>query len=586
MIKKCQSVIRQMIPIELLITVNFKESVLPNRFSYTVLILSVSILFIGTQTSFADGPPEPVTDLIAIPADGEVHLIWTAPYNNEVPMQNYKVIMWKTGTDVYTTYPNLSTTTRSLVTGLTNDVSYNFKVIAKNSRGDSPDSNTVSAKPTSSQIMFAPDRIDDLKATRADQKILLSWTTPFNGGTSITGYKIFYWELGSGDIKTKTLNDKANTTQITGLTNEVSYRVKVVAINSMGHGPDSNTVSATPSKSTTAKIPNEVRGVDAFGSDGKVLVAWVRPSENGSPIHNYKVLVSQPDSSAFTTYPTGSSDTQYTITGLQNGVKYGFKVVAINSIGESRPSGTASATPVKAVSIAITNFRAAAGDGKATLTWSLSDDKIEQISGYRIREYTGGSNSFVVHDVLGKATKTTITGLTNGVSYGFSVVAVTNDGLGPSSGTVSVIPKVSQISSGAPGSITNLKATAEENQVRLSWSAPADNGNKITGYNIQQYKKGENFFVTIPKSGTTPSVLITGLTNGVTYDFKAIAINSIGEGPVSNTVSATPGPAESTISIPPWVKNNAKWWSEGLISDLEYVRAIEHLINQGIIKIK
>ena len=507
-------------------------------------------------------------------------------YDKEVPIQNYKVIMWKTGTDVYTTYPNLSTTTRSLVTGLTNDVSYNFKVIAKNSRGDSPDSNIVSARPTSSQIMFATDRIDDLKATRADQKILLSWTTPFNGGTSITGYKIFFWEVGSSDIKTKTLNEKANTAQITGLTNEVSYRVKVVAINSMGHGPDSNTVSATPSKSTTATKPNEVRGVNAFGSDGKVLVTWIRPSENGSPIHNYKILVSQPGSSAFMTYPTGSSDTQYTITGLENGIKYGFKVIAINSIGESRPSGTASATPVKAMSIAVTNLRVTSGDGKATLSWSLSDDKIEQISGYRIREYTGGSNSFVVHDVLGKATKTTITGLTNGVSYGFSVVAVTNDGLGPSSGTVSVIPKVSQISSGAPGSITNLKATAEENQVRLSWSAPADNGNKITGYNIQQYKRGENFFVTIPKSGTTPSVLITGLTNGVTYDFKAIAINSIGEGPVSNTVSSTPGPAKSTVNIPSWIKNNAKWWSEGLISDLEYVRAIEHLINQGIIKIK
>lgn len=38
-------------------------------------------------------------------------------------------------------------------------------------------------------------------------------------------------------------------------------------------------------------------------------------------------------------------------------------------------------------------------------------------------------------------------------------------------------------------------------------------------------------------------------------------------------------------SIPEWVKNNAKWWSEGSISEGEYVKSLEYLISTGIIDI-
>jgi len=37
--------------------------------------------------------------------------------------------------------------------------------------------------------------------------------------------------------------------------------------------------------------------------------------------------------------------------------------------------------------------------------------------------------------------------------------------------------------------------------------------------------------------------------------------------------------------IPEWVKNNAKWWSEGAIGESDYVSSLQYLITQGIIKI-
>jgi len=37
--------------------------------------------------------------------------------------------------------------------------------------------------------------------------------------------------------------------------------------------------------------------------------------------------------------------------------------------------------------------------------------------------------------------------------------------------------------------------------------------------------------------------------------------------------------------IPPWIKNNAKWWSEGTISDADYISGLQYLMSHGIIQI-
>jgi hypothetical protein len=35
--------------------------------------------------------------------------------------------------------------------------------------------------------------------------------------------------------------------------------------------------------------------------------------------------------------------------------------------------------------------------------------------------------------------------------------------------------------------------------------------------------------------------------------------------------------------VPQWVKNNACWWSEGSITDLDFASGIEYLVREGII---
>lgn len=41
----------------------------------------------------------------------------------------------------------------------------------------------------------------------------------------------------------------------------------------------------------------------------------------------------------------------------------------------------------------------------------------------------------------------------------------------------------------------------------------------------------------------------------------------------------------SESQIPLWIKNNAKWWSEGSIEDSDFVQGIQYLIQKGVMKI-
>jgi len=38
-------------------------------------------------------------------------------------------------------------------------------------------------------------------------------------------------------------------------------------------------------------------------------------------------------------------------------------------------------------------------------------------------------------------------------------------------------------------------------------------------------------------------------------------------------------------NVPEWVKNNAMWWSQGQISDTDFVKGIQYLLEQQIIKV-
>ena len=51
---------------------------------------------------------------------------------------------------------------------------------------------------------------------------------------------------------------------------------------------------------------------------------------------------------------------------------------------------------------------------------------------------------------------------------------------------------------------------------------------------------------------------------------------------VDNTSGIQADPAQE---IPQWIRTNANWWSEGLITDSDFIKGIQYLAQQGIIQV-
>jgi minor extracellular protease Epr len=113
-----------------------------------------------------------------------------------------------------------------------------------------------------------------------------------------------------------------------------------------------------------------------------------------------------------------------------------------------------------------------------------------------------------------------------------------------------------------PSAPQNLKATAGNAQVTLSWSAPSsDGGSAITNYNIYRgtVSGAETPLTTI---GNVLTYTDTGLTNGQIYYYQVTAVNSIGESNRSNEANATPSASiVKTLSVT--VKTDKATYSRG-----------------------
>lgn len=96
-------------------------------------------------------------------------------------------------------------------------------------------------------------------------------------------------------------------------------------------------------------------------------------------------------------------------------------------------------------------------------------------------------------------------------------------------GTVSVV---------APGTPTNVTATAGNAQVALSWTAPSG----ATSYNIKRANSSRSAYNVIATNVLTPSYTDTGLTNGNTYYYEVQAANPAGVSAYSKSASAKPMP--------------------------------------------
>ena len=294
-----------------------------------------------------------------------------------------------------------------------------------------------------------------------------------------------------------------------------------------------------------ATVPSAPTNVSATAGTGSATVSWTAPDDGDSPITSYTVTPYIGTTAQTPKTVTGSPPaTTTTVAGLTAGTAYTFRVTATNAVG----TGTASAasapvTPTGASPPgAPTGVSATPGDTTVVVAWQAPPDGGSPITGYTVTPWIG-TTAQAPRTLTGSppATTTTVTGLTNGTAYTFTVTATNGLGTGPASSASE--PVVPAAPDAAPGAPTGVAAAAGDASALVTWTAPDDGGDPITGYTVTPWV-GTTAQTSTTVTGSPPatSTTITGLTNGTAYTFTVRATNGIGTGP-SSAASAAVTPA-------------------------------------------
>jgi Fibronectin type III domain len=184
-------------------------------------------------------PPPAPTDLSAIAASStEVALSWTAATG----ATSYRV---ERSADGSTGWAQIATTTSPSYrdSGIVENSTRHYRVIATNSGGESGPSNVASATTPGS----APSNPSTLIATAGRRKVSLTWNgSTDSGGSGLAGYEIWRSTTGSAGSFSRIATTSGTSYTNTGLTRGRTYSYYVLAYDNAGNKSDpSNTASAT-----------------------------------------------------------------------------------------------------------------------------------------------------------------------------------------------------------------------------------------------------------------------------------------------------------------------------------------------------
>ena len=229
--------------------------------------------------------------------------------------------------------------------------------------------------------------------------------------------------------------------------------------------------------------------------------------------------------------------------GQGTGVSSAPSAPVVPSTVPGAPTATSATSNANAQSVV--TFTAPASNGGAA------------ISSYTVsaNDTTNPGNPIVTQ--TGATSPITVTGLTNGDTYSFTVTATNVSGTGPASNAVTATPAT------VPGAPTNVTAAAgppvASGAAAVSWSAPASNGGAgLTKYTVTSSTGSKTCTTTAtPPAVPATTCTVTGLTNGTNYTFTVTATNAVGTsaasvaGPVGGVVpSAIPStPTAPTVTV-------------------------------------
>jgi hypothetical protein len=224
----------------------------------------------------------------------------------------------------------VNTANNTSISGLTNGIKHDFKVIAKYGNDTIIESDVKTGIPRGSPI---------LSVNESDGAAILTIGEP-DGADKPISYKI---NTNPPAVPENTISDISNPIRLKGLINGITYTFSVVANYNDGTKSSPATISATPKLRPTARIR-------ATAGNASASIIITPPTGNSSTsILNY-VVTSNPASTPPTRTISASGTKTFTIGGLRNGTSYKFRVVVNYTDGTSSASTESSpVTPVSSV---------------------------------------------------------------------------------------------------------------------------------------------------------------------------------------------------------------------------------------------
>ena len=458
------------------------------------------------------GVPGGVTASPGYPASATVS--WTTPGTGGSPITSYTITPF-IGTTAQTPTTVGGSAVSATVTGLINDSTYTFQVAATNAIGTGPSSAPSSPVTPHASAPACPCTLFG-SATPAtvdsgdNSSVVLG--VAFNSDTAgyVTGVRFYKSAANTGTHIGSLWSASGQLLASATFTGETGSGWQQVTFPE----PVAVTVGTTYVATYLAPAGRYSFTGAAFGAQVDTVPLHALASSavpNGNGLYSY---------SAANVFPTNSF----------NATNYWVDPVFSPTSAPGAP----------------TSVTATGSNAAALVSWTAPANGGSPVTTYTVTPFIGTAPQ-AASVVVGTppATNTTVSGLTNGTTYTFTVSASNAVGTGPPSAASNAVTPAQP-----PGTPTNVSATGGNAAATVSWTAPPNGGLPISQYTVTPFI-GSVTQTAKTVSGSPPatSVTVTGLTNGTAYTFKVAATNAVGTGPqsaASNAVTPAGPPAAPT----------------------------------------